>query len=94
MSIEGRGASRDAIRRASEDAGWLVSDRPVRGCLFHVAPDADTASRSAEAARRVGIPVASYDEWTEIAQGLADVLAHEIGDRVGTNRLQDEEVPR
>ena len=89
MSLEGRGGGRALIHRISVDAGWLVANHPVKGCLFHVSPDSDGNSRAAEAARASGVPIASYEEWAGLAEQLGRVLTHEIADRVG-NDLQDD----
>lgn len=83
MSIEGRGRGRRETVERSRDAGWMVVDEPVRGCLFHVAPDAASESRAAERARRDGIPIASYEEWATLAAELAPVMKHAIAAHAG-----------
>lgn len=88
MSIEGRGADRRLVQTISENAGWMVSSDPVKGCLFHVAQSHDTQSKAAEKARENGIPIATYGEWAGIAEQLARMMSHEIGTRTG-NHLQD-----
>lgn len=78
MSIEGKGRARRETAGLSRDAGWMVVDEPVRGCLFHVAPDASSESRASERARKDGIPIASYGEWAALAAELAPVMRHAI----------------
>ena len=95
ISIEGRGVQRNTIVNLSTEAGWLVSPRPVKGCLFHVAPDADSQSLASDLSRTNGVPIASYDDWRDVAVGLARVLSQEIAHRTGdTIRLQDEDEAR
>lgn len=88
MSLEGRGGERRLVEQISREAGWMVSPFPVRGCLFHVAPETDTTTRAAEQARAAGIPIATYSEWAGLAAQLAKVLTHEIASRTGKH-LQD-----
>lgn len=83
MSLEGRGSARALIQRISEEAGWMIADNPVKGCLFHVAPASDSGSRAAEAARASGVPIATYEEWAGIADQLGRMMGHEIAQRVG-----------
>lgn len=78
MSIEGRGNERRRIAEMSQESGWLISPRPVAGCLFHIAPNIEEDSSSKERARQMGIPIASYSEWDGLAAQLAEVLSHEI----------------
>ena len=66
----------------------MVSQDPVKGCLFHVAPCHDSEARASEKARENGIPIATYSEWVGIAEQLARMMSHEIGIRTG-NHLQD-----
>lgn len=88
MSIEGRGGERRIVQKLSEEAGWMVSSDPVKGCLFHVAPAHDSGTRASEKARENGVPIATYHEWIAIADQLARMMSHEIGKRTGIH-LQD-----
>jgi len=81
VSVEGLGNARRDIVALSAAAGWMVVARPVTGCLFHIAPDADRDSAASEAARRAGIPIATYAEWSGMAAALASVMRHEIESR-------------
>lgn len=83
MSIEGLGHARRDIVDLSVAAGWMVVQRPITGCLFHVSPDPERDSKSNEAARQRGIPIASYEEWKGMADILAAVMRHEIETRTG-----------
>lgn len=90
VSVEGLGSARARIVALTRDAGWMVVPRPVTGCLFHVSPESDRTTAASEDARRRGIPIASYDEWTEMAMPLASVMRHEIEVRQGRiKQLQD-----
>lgn len=89
MSLEGRGRLRTEIAELSEAAGWLINDRPTRGCLFHVASACDLETPASEAARAAGIPISGYDEWRTLAADLGRIMAHEIDMRSKRNRLQD-----
>lgn len=78
VSVEGLGNARREAVRLSTESGWMVVPRPVTGCLFHVAPDADRDSAASEAARGAGIPIATYEQWAGMAGALASIMRHEI----------------
>lgn len=84
VSIEGRGGAKKLVEKISQEAGWIVTKTPIKGCLFHVVENTETHSFHAEKAMQRGIPIASYEEWINLAEHLAKILAHEIQERART----------
>jgi hypothetical protein len=82
VSIEGRGGARKLVEKISQEAGWIVTKTPIKGCLFHVVESAENHSFHSEKAMQKGIPIASYEEWITLAEHLGKILAHEIQERV------------
>ena len=66
VSIEGRQSLRRQAIEIANDHEWYVNPRPSIGVLVHVVENKDSNSIAAEHARKLGLMIATHEEWKTI----------------------------